>query len=406
MGTNYTVKIVTDSSNTTENSATRDEIQQTLDAVNACMSTYDRNSELSRWNASQTTDWFPVSAETAAVVAEAVRIGRLTDGTFDVTLAPLVRLWQFGPQPSDATTIPRKTKTVPGDAEINKTLRLVGFSKIESRDNPPAVRKQRAEMQVDLSGIAKGYGVDRVAQVLERRGLSNYMVEIGGEIRTAGHNLAGEPWRIGIELPTPDARTIDSVVALGTRSLATSGDYRNYFEQDGVRYSHLLDPRNGRPITHRLASVTVLAETCAEADALATAFMVLGTEAGFGLAQSPEIRSQGIAAAFIIRTDDGFEQIRTSNWPVDDAPDISDAARTGTSIITAFVATFIVLAAVMLALAIGPIIRKRKMQCSCKTAQQIMDATDPRRKITEPVNPKSSPLLPILPHDPEEIRRR
>ena len=317
-----------------------------------------------------------------------------------MTLDPLVRLWQFGPRANESTT-PKETKRIPDDEEINTALRLVGFSQIESRADPPAVRKGRAQMRVDLSGIAKGHGVDRVARLLEGHGFGNYMVEIGGEIRTAGHNLAGEPWRIGIESPTSAARAIDSVVAMGTRSMATSGGYRNYFELGGVRYSHLLDPRNGRPITHRLASVTVLAATCAEADALATGLMVLGPEAGYDLAQS-----QGIAAAFIVRGDDGFVQKHTSHWPDDEASETSEEPPRGTTMITAFVAAFIVLAAAMLALSIGPIIRKRKMQCSCKTARQIMDATDPRRKKPEPTHPKSSPLLPILPDDWDEIQRR
>ena len=404
MGTSFTVKLVADPE-AIDADAILAEIEETLDAVNARMSTYDGDSELSRWNAAPTTDWFAVSAETAAVVAEALRIGRVTEGAFDVTLDPLVRLWQFGPDAINSAT-PRENKKIPRQEDIEKALRLVGFSQIESRADPPAVRKGRPDMRVDLSGIAKGHGVDRMARVLQRRGFGDYMVEIGGEIRTAGHNRSGRPWQIGIESPTSHSRAIESVVALGTRSMATSGDYRNYFERHGVRYSHLLDPRNGRPLRHRLASVTVLAETCAEADALATGLMVLGPAAAYDLAQSRHMQSRGIAASFIVRADDGFEQKRTSNWPAADASDKSEAAPAGTSIITAFVAAFIVLAATMLALSIGPIIRKRKMQCSCKTAQQIMDATDPRQKKPQPTHPQSSPLLPILPNDADEVRRQ
>ena len=403
MGTSFTVKLIT-AADAADKDAVLAEIEATLAKVNARMSTYDPDSELSRWNAARTSDWFPVSAETATVVREAVRIGGLTEGAFDVTLDPLVRLWQFGPGKS-GSKIPLEAKKVPGEEDIRKMLRLVGYAKIHARLDPPSVRKELADMQVDLSGIAKGYGVDRVANVLQRHGYHNYMVEIGGEVRTSGHNLAGRPWSIGIEAPTSGVRKVDSVVNLGTRAMATSGDYRNYFEQNGVRYSHLLDPRNGRPIAHRLASVSVLAETCAEADALATGLMVLGPNAGFDLAQS-----QNIAAAFIVRTDDGFEQKKTSNWPrkiesqgtQPQEPAKSKRAAT----IIAFVAAFFVLAALMVALSIGPILRKRKMQCSCKTAQQIMNATDPRRKKPEPTHPQSSPLLPILPDDADEIRRR
>ncbi|MBN2293016.1 MAG: FAD:protein FMN transferase [Pirellulales bacterium] len=401
MGTSYTVKLVTDS-HSIDNAEIREEIRKTLDEINARMSTYDPDSELSRWNDAETTDWFPVSEETAAVTAEAIRIGRVTEGAFDVTLDPLVRLWQFGPRDSNLAT-EKDTDRIPNNEEIKDTLQLVGFSQIESRTNPPAVRKRKARIRVDLSGIAKGYGVDRMAELLKHRGFENYMVEIGGEIRASGHNLAGRPWRIGIESPKSGTREIDSIVDLGTRAMATSGDYRNYFEKDGVRYSHLLDPRNGRPISHRLASVTVLAETCAEADALATGLMVLGPDTGFDLARSPDFESRGIAAAFIVRNDDGFVQKKTANWPLADIAEKTEPASTGASMITAFLAALIVLAAAMLALSIGPIIRKRKMQCSCKTARQIMKATDPRHKKPHSSNPKTSPLLPILPNDSDDL---
>ncbi len=404
MGTSFTVKLIAEA-DVADKDAILAEIEAELATINKRMSTYDPDSELSRWNAARTTDWFAVSAETAAVVNHALRIGRLTDGAFDVTLDPLIRLWQFGPGAKNLATA-EDNKIVPPHADIAKTLRLVGFTQIETRSDPPAVRKKLAEMQIDLSGIAKGYAVDRVAAVLERHGYRNYMVEIGGEVRTSGHNLAGRLWRIGIETPTSGIRKIESVVSMGKGgiglgAMATSGDYRNYFERDGVRYSHLLDPRFGRPITHRLASVTVLAETCAEADALATGLVVLGPDAGFELAQS-----QGIAAAFIVRVDDGFEQKRTSHWPADDVPDKTEETAGQGSVITTYVAAFLVLAALMLALSIGPILRKRKMQCSCKTASQIMNATDPRREKSEPAHPKSSPLLPILPDDADEIRRQ
>ena len=399
MGTSFTVKLIADA-DADGKDAVLAEIEAALAAINAQMSTYDPDSELSRWNAARTSDWIPVSAEMVAVVCEAVRIGGLTEGAFDVTLDPLVRLWQFGPGELGSITS-EETKTVPSQEDIEKKLRLVGYSKIHARLDPPSVRKELAEMQVDLSGIAKGFGVDRVAAVLQRHDYHNYMVEIGGEVRTSGHNLAGRPWKIGIESPTSGIRKIDSVVTLGTCSMATSGDYRNYFEQDGVRYSHLLDPRSGRPITHRLASVTVLAETCAEADALATGLMVLGPKAGFDLAQSHDM-----AAAFVVRTGDGFEQKRTSHWPREVQSQSDEPAKSGrAATIMSFVAAFFVFAAVMLAFSIGPILRKRKMQCSCKTARQIMNATDPSRKKPETAHPQSSPLLPILPEDGDEIRR-
>ena len=313
MGTTYTVKVITDGRPPDKN-AIGSALKRSLAAVNKQMSTYDPDSELSRWNTSQSTDWFEVSADTAAVVAEAVRIGRLSRGAFDVTVDPLVRLWNFGPADSKNASadgkVSKQTNKIPDDEKIEDALRRVGYSKIESRSNPPAVRKQIAEMHVDLSGIAKGYAVDRLARLLESRGFHDYMVEVGGEIRTAGHNLAGVGWQIAVEAPVAGRRKIDFVIPLENRAMATSGDYRNYFEKDSVRYSHLIDPRTGRPIRHRLASVTVLSDTCAEADAFATGLMVLGPDEGYKLAES-----LGLAAAFIVKTDVGFEQKRTSNWP-------------------------------------------------------------------------------------------
>ncbi len=301
MGTGYTVKLGPAPATLDEKSLA-ERIDQALEVVNARMSTYKPDSELSRFNASRGTDWFDVSSSTAEVIAEAIRIGRLTYGAFDVTIGPLVRLWNFGAGR-------KEVDDPPTDEQIDLQRTVMGFEKLEVRLDPPSVRKTDPAIEIDLSGIAKGYAVDRVADLLEASDCENYMVEVGGEIRAKGKNFQGTPWRIAIEKPDAGARVVHEVLELRDGGMATSGDYRNYFEKDGVRYSHLLDPRTGRPIRHRLASVTVLATTCAEADAWATALMVLGSEEGLKTAER-----ENVAVAFLIRQDDQFIERQTTEF--------------------------------------------------------------------------------------------
>ena len=297
MGTTYSVKLAG-----LPDGVERAELQGAIDAalagVNAKMSTYDPASELSRFNASGSTDWFPVSTETATVVATALKTGRESGGAFDATVMPLVNLWSFGPE--------ARPDAVPTDAEIAARQALVGADKLEARTDPPGLRKSASGVSVDLSAIAKGYGVDVVAELLDRRGVRGYMVEIGGEVSTHGTRADGRGWRIGIERPLVGERAVERVVELTGESLATSGDYRNYFESGGVRYSHTIDPRTGRPIGHPLASVSVLADDCMTADAFATAVMVLGPDAGYDW-----LVERGVAALLIVRHGDGFAEIPT-----------------------------------------------------------------------------------------------
>jgi thiamine biosynthesis lipoprotein len=266
------------------------------------MSMYDPDSELSRLNGYGQPDWFTISAELAAVIDEAVEIGHLTGGAFDVTVAPLVSLWNFGP-------VRRTEGRVPSPDEIEEVKGRVGFENLEVRLSPPAVRKKREDVSVDLSGIAKGFAVDRIAAHLERRGVESYMVDVGGEVKARGHNPNGKPWQIAVESPISGTREIYKVVALDGIAVATSGDYRNYFEQDGIRYCHILDPRSGRPITHKLASVSVLDASCMRADAMATALMVLGPEDGYNLAVQHEL-----AALFLVKSPSGFVEKSTPQF--------------------------------------------------------------------------------------------
>ena len=291
MGTTYTVKLH-------GAEADRDQLQVAIDTVleriNDSMSTWRADSELSRFNKSKSTDWFPVSAELTRVVAAAEKISNASDGAFDVTVGPLVNLWGFGPEGRAAAP--------PSEQQIENIMPLVGYRKLAVSTIPPALRKQHPGMYVDLSGIAKGYAVDAIAQLLDERKVRAYLVEIGGELRARGARNDGTPWRIAIERPVPGTRNAQSIVALRDSAIATSGDYRNYVERDGQRYTHTIDPRSGRPITNVLASVSVVTDTAMRADAFATAIMVLGPEEGYALA----VR-EALAAQLVVKAGGGFE---------------------------------------------------------------------------------------------------
>jgi thiamine biosynthesis lipoprotein len=290
MGTTWSVQIPHPAPDL-DQAALYADIDALLDQVNGRMSTYRPDSELSRFNAAETTDWFPVSAELERLVDKALAVSQLTGGAFDVTVGPLVNLWGFGPEvhPDE----------IPAQDQIDAARARIGWRMLHSRAEPPALRKDRPDVYVDLSAIAKGHGVDRVAELLEAKGLTDYLVEIGGELRGRGVNAAGEPWRIAVERPDPGRRAVLEVVALTDHGMATSGDYRNFFEVDGKRYSHTIDPSTGRPVVHDLASTTVVAERCGEADAWATALLVLGPERGLALANE-----RGLAALFVERLGD------------------------------------------------------------------------------------------------------
>jgi thiamine biosynthesis lipoprotein len=294
MGTSYSVRYVT-GDDTPSVAKIQAEIDKRLELVNDQMSTYRPDSELSRFNASRAVDKpFPVSAATTEVVLEALRINRVTDGALDVTVGPLVNLWGFGPE--------GRPDKVPSAAELERRRAWTGIDKLSVQGN--ALIKSIPELYVDLSSIAKGYGVDVIAQYLQSQQIKSYMVDIGGEVRTRGHNGEKKPWRIAIERPTAGMeQKAQLVIQPGEMSIATSGDYRNYFEQGGVRYSHTIDPVTGKPIHHHLVSVTVLSPTCMAADGLSTGLNVLGPERGMALANL-----MGIPVFMIVKTAKGFEE--------------------------------------------------------------------------------------------------
>jgi thiamine biosynthesis lipoprotein len=299
MGTSYTVKVVVDELDDKRSGTLQELIQNELDDVNSKMSHYLGDSELTLLNSWPSVEPFSVSQETFEVLNHSLRVSQLTGGAFDVTIAPLVDAWGFGP--------PGRPTDPPDQEVIDRLLALTGWEFLELLPDGPSVRKLVPELTLDLSAIAKGFGVDEVAEALESEEIEHYMVEVGGEIRTRGSNPNGNPWRIAIEKPDPAQRVMQLILPLRNLSLATSGDYRNYYEEGGNRISHTIDPRSGWPITHSVASVSVVHRQCVQADAFATALLVLGPD-GFELAEE-----LGLAAFFLARGPDGsFAEHRTT----------------------------------------------------------------------------------------------
>lgn len=292
-GTQYHINVVlTEDESRLENLGSG--IEQVLEDVDASMSTWREDSELSRLNRREDqSEWIELSEPLYKVLFVAAEVSSLTDGAFDVTIGPVVNLWGFGP---DA-----RPDQVPDDQELKAKLSQTGYENIELKSDPPALRAHRPQY-IDLSAIAKGYAVDAVARHLEEAGVGAYLVEIGGEVRVNGRKPNGDAWRLAIEEPVSERRQINRVVALDSQAMATSGDYRNYYESEGRRYSHTIDPATGKPIRHKLASVTVIAENTMLADALATGFNVMGFERAQALATR-----ENVAAYFIVRGDNGFE---------------------------------------------------------------------------------------------------
>ena len=297
MGTTYNIKYVEGEAGRID--GLKAKIDERLIQINKLMSTYDTTSELSRFNQYRYTDNFAVSDETTIVVNEALRLGKLSGGVLDITVGPLVNLWGFGPN--------KRPETVPTDAEIASVRAYVGLDKLTVTDT--GLTKQHPMVYVDLSTIAKGYGVDQVAEILEQHGIDNYLFEIGGEMRVRGQRGNGDQWLIAIEKPISTERAVQKIVSIGTNAIATSGDYRNYYEQYGKRYSHLIDPRTGKPISHNLVAVTVVDPSSMTADGLATAMNVMGWKEAKALAEKEDL------AVFLIRrTQDGYEEFASSRF--------------------------------------------------------------------------------------------
>lgn len=296
MGTTFQVKYVADSG---QGAPSSESLQPGIDAVlqqiDRQMSTYREDSELSRFNASRSTDWIPVSRDLAAVLETAAMISRRSAGAFDVTVKPLIDIWGFGSGPAGP---PR----LPDAAALAAARARVGFRHLSIRAAPPAIRKQIPDLEVDLGAIAPGYAVDAIARFLSGHGVRSFLVELGGEVYARGRRPDGRGWQIGIERPTDVRREVDISLELDGKGLSTSGSYRNYFEYDGIRYSHEMDPSTGAPVRHRTVAVAVVARNAVEADAWSTALLVLGSDRGAALAQT-----ESLAARFVDLGEQGIE---------------------------------------------------------------------------------------------------
>ena len=276
------------------------QILAAFDVVNASMNTYDPDSLISRFNALPAGEAMEVDWDFAYVFTEARRLTALTAGAYDVTVSPLVDLWGFGPAgPS----------TPPSTAMVDETRGAVGLDLLEWEPQIRNLTKRDDRVSLEFSSIAKGYGVDLAADALDELGLLNFMLEVGGELQLRGNSPRGDAWRIAVERPGQGQGGIQAAVSVTNTGVATSGDYRNFFEQDGQRYSHLIDPRSGYPIRHDLVSVTVVHPSTALADAWATGLCVLGSEAALELAEQ-----QGLAVYLVRREGDDFRASWTKRF--------------------------------------------------------------------------------------------
>lgn len=292
MGTTYNIKVVG-----TKEQVIELKLQQQIDAaleqVNQEMSTYIPDSELSLFNQNQSTEAIEVSDGLARVMKESIRLGKLSGGKLDVTVGPLVNLWGFGPE--------QRAEKVPSVELLMQARSRIGLQHLNLQENK--LSKSLPNLYVDLSTVAKGYGVDVVAELIEANGINHYLVEIGGEMRLKGFKHTGELWAIAIEKPITTERSVQQVIIPKDNAVATAGNYRNYFEVDGTRFSHIIDPDTGKPINHKLVSVTVIAPSSMTADGLSTTLMVMGMEQGMAFASE-----NNLAALFISKTENGFDE--------------------------------------------------------------------------------------------------
>lgn len=293
MGTTYSIKISNfDLSYKPDLKMLKINIDNELKRINKIFSTYILDSDISKFNSYKKTDWFETSEELVNLVDIALNISKQSDGYYDITVGPLVNLWGFGPK--------KVVKEVPKKSVIDRLLKIIGYKKIKVNKDSNQIRKEIPDIYIDLSSIAKGYGVDKVSDLLLKKGFKNFLVEIGGEVKTNGIKSERDEWLVGIASPK-NGFSINKVIRLKNMSMATSGDYRNYFEKNGIRYSHTINPKTGYPIKHKLASVSVINKSCTLADAYATAIDVMGEKKGLSFANKNKL-----AVYMILRKNDEF----------------------------------------------------------------------------------------------------
>lgn len=273
----------------------REKIQTQLDGDDQLLSTWKNDSALMRFNLSSSTAPWPVTEAMADIVTESLRIGQKTQGAMDVTVGPLVNLWGFGPDKQPVST--------PTQEQIDTAKAKTGLQHLTviNTAGRQYLQKDLPELYVDLSTVGEGYAADHLARLMGQEGISRYLVSVGGALSSRGMNAEGRPWRVAIQKPTDKENAVQAIVDINGHGISTSGSYRNYYELDGQRISHVIDPQTGRPITHKLVSVTVIAPTALEADAWDTGLMVLGPERA-----KEVVREQGLAVYMIMKEGDNF----------------------------------------------------------------------------------------------------
>lgn len=344
-------------------------VRTRLAEINQQMSTWDESSEISKFNASASSDWFEISTEFAAVATEAKRIHEQTNGAFDPTVSPLIDLWGFGD---------RRKKAVPNKTEIANATAMIGMQHLSVRTDPPAIKKAIPDLQLNLSAIAKGYAVDAIADLLTTEGLVAFVVDIGGENRAGLAKSSGDSWKIGIESPLGGLKRI---LPLTESSIATSGDYRNYFDIDGTTYSHAIDPTTGWPVKNPPASVSVIHKSCMTADAWATAMMVMGEERGIEIAKENQlsILFQTVSADNIVESTSGSFATDTAGGliPGDEhtaaetaitnsqEPPQTEKTKSATARWFPFAAAAVIFLIAVTGMAIGTILQNKSIKGSC-----------------------------------------
>ncbi len=301
MGTSWSIKLYSPISDEQFNLISAESIGMLAD-LDQKLSTYKQDSEITRFNSSSELGWQSVSNEFATLVEQALRISELSQGAFDITVSPLVDLWGFSQDK-------KETMPFPDASEIERVRSITGYRYLQARIQPPALKKDLPELHIDLSAIAKGYAADRLSTLLEAHGVVNYLAEVGGELKASGISKALRPWLVGVEKPVPGWREIMRAVEVRGNGVATSGDYRNFIEIDGTRYSHTIDPRSGMPTVYKGASVTVIAENSLAADAWATAFFILPKDEALQLSEQHQL---GIY--YVEQSEDGFVQTMNSRF--------------------------------------------------------------------------------------------
>lgn len=297
MNTYYRIKIRTDKENNLLHNSVKEELQR----INDEMSVFESNSEISRINNDESGDWIDISPEMSEVVKDAYLTYNESNGYFDPTIGKLIDLWGFGTS--------RNSKRVPEDDKIKQALKSTGYNKLRFNNDFSKIKKVNQDIKLNLSALAKGYGVDRIAQLLDDNGYTDYIVEIGGEVKARGNRSPESAgWNVAVVQPNTQTNENAYVVGLKDFSVATSGDYRNFFYYKDKRYSHTISPKDGYPVEHSLASVTVFHKSCMHADALATALMAMGEKKGLAFANNNKL-----AVILFVREEDNSFRALLSN---------------------------------------------------------------------------------------------